>query len=81
MSTTRTWLWPDRTIRKPESRVLREEHNALVNLTAALLAALENYHEWMTQARADEPEDWDTTNLVAAIDMAEAAIAVAMGDA
>ena len=27
----KTWLWPDRTIGKKESRVLREEHNALVN--------------------------------------------------
>lgn len=27
----KSWLWPDRTIGKAESRNLREEHNALVN--------------------------------------------------
>jgi hypothetical protein len=31
-----TWLWPDRTIGKAESRELREEHNAVVNQSAAL---------------------------------------------
>jgi hypothetical protein len=30
------WLWPDRTIGKVESRILRDEHNALVNESAAL---------------------------------------------
>ena len=38
----KTWLWPDRTIGKKESRVLREEHNALVNSHADLLAACES---------------------------------------
>lgn len=32
-----SWLWPDRTISKRESRQLREEHNALVNEYAELL--------------------------------------------
>jgi hypothetical protein len=36
-----SWLWPDRTISERESRQLREEHNALVNLNAELLEALE----------------------------------------
>lgn len=36
---TQSWLWPDRTIGKKESRVLREEHNAVVNLNADLLVA------------------------------------------
>lgn len=27
----KSWLWPDRTIGKRESRLLREEHNKLVN--------------------------------------------------
>jgi len=36
-----TWLWPDREISKSESRRLREEHNALVNLNADLLRALQ----------------------------------------
>jgi hypothetical protein len=26
-----SWLWPDRVIGKRESRLLREEHNALIN--------------------------------------------------
>ena len=37
---TKTWLWPDRTIGKRESGMLRAEHNALVNQCADLLAAL-----------------------------------------
>lgn len=32
----KSWLWPDRTIGKAESRALREEHNALVNVAAKL---------------------------------------------
>lgn len=35
------WHWPDRIIRKRESRRLREEHNALANSHAELLEALE----------------------------------------
>jgi hypothetical protein len=35
------WLWPDRVIGKRESRLLREEHNRVVNFNAELLAALE----------------------------------------
>ena len=38
--TTQSWLWPDRTIGKRESRRLREEHNALVNEHTAMLDAL-----------------------------------------
>lgn len=41
MSANLCWLWPDRTIGKRESRVLREEHNKLANSHAELLAALE----------------------------------------
>lgn len=33
----RSWLWPDHSISKAESRQLREEHNALVNAYAALV--------------------------------------------
>lgn len=40
MSKHKTWLWPDRTISKRESRELRDEHNALANSHAALLDAL-----------------------------------------
>ena len=34
------WLWPDHVIGKRESRVLREEHNAVYNSHAELLEAL-----------------------------------------
>jgi len=37
---TRSWLWPDRTIGKRESRELREEHNRVINLNAGLLDTL-----------------------------------------
>lgn len=33
-----SFLWPDHVIGKRESRTIREEHNALVNAHAALLA-------------------------------------------
>ena len=36
-----TWLWPDRTIGKRESRALRDEHNRLINSHAKLLEAIE----------------------------------------
>lgn len=36
-----SWLWPDRVIGKRESRQLREEHNRLVNSSAALVAAID----------------------------------------
>lgn len=39
---TQSWLWPDHAISKQESRQLREEHNALVNLNAELLEALKS---------------------------------------
>jgi hypothetical protein len=34
------WLWPDRKIGVHESRTLRTEHNALVEMNAELLEAL-----------------------------------------
>lgn len=40
-SVAKAWLWPDRHIGKRESRKLREEHNALYNEHARLIAALE----------------------------------------
>lgn len=36
-----TWLWPDKTIGKRESRKLREEHNAAVTVAHELAEALE----------------------------------------
>jgi hypothetical protein len=38
------WHWPDHMIGKRESRVLREEHNQVVNLNCDLVAALEALH-------------------------------------
>ena len=40
VTTPASWLWPDRTIWKQESRLLRDEHNALVNSHAALMETL-----------------------------------------
>ncbi len=39
----KSWLWPDHVIGKRESRVLRETHNALVNLCNDQLKALKKY--------------------------------------
>lgn len=39
--TRKSWLWPDRTIGKKESRVLRDEHNALYNEFDTVLRGLE----------------------------------------
>jgi hypothetical protein len=39
------WLWPDHVIGKRESRQLRDEHNALVNDHAALLAERDRLRE------------------------------------
>lgn len=40
MEKTQSWLWPNRSIGKRESRLLRDEHNALVNDYVRLLDAL-----------------------------------------
>jgi len=37
-----SWLWPDRTIGKRESRELREEHNRLVNAYVRLQEVLDD---------------------------------------
>lgn len=39
MGTAKSWLWADQVIPKRMSRKLRDEHNALVNSHADLLAA------------------------------------------
>lgn len=49
----RSWLWPDRAIGKRASRHLREEHNALVNSHAELLAALKAYTVADTEQKAE----------------------------
>lgn len=67
MSSQRTWLWPDRTIGKRESRDLREEHNALVKLNVELLAVLELVERDSTDSDV--------------LDYVRAAIAKAKGDA
>ena len=39
-STPASWLWPDHTLGKRESRRLSEEHNTAVNLQAEMAEAL-----------------------------------------
>ena len=50
-----SWLWPDKRIGKRESRKLREEHNAVVNLNAELVdiasEAITTLEAWQV--------DWD----------------------
>jgi predicted ABC-class ATPase len=51
------WLWPDRTIGKRESRLLREEHNAAMNLLHEFVNAAEgkgttDLKDVVTHARA-----------------------------
>lgn len=65
-----SWLWPDRTIGKRESRKLREEHNALVNLNAELMEALKRTE----QALAFYVEDKGESD-IEALHEARAAIA------
>lgn len=38
-----SWLWPDKIIGKRESRMLREEHNNLVDSHAQLLNAAQDF--------------------------------------
>ena len=52
--TTQSWLWPDRTIGKRESRQLREEHNELVNEHAAMRDALRGCVQALETHIADE---------------------------
>lgn len=66
-----SWLWPDRTIGKRESRVLREEHNALAN----------SHHELLTALKALADEVWTHNgqqehlrNVIMSVDDARAAI-------
>lgn len=61
-TTHKSWLWPDRTIGKRESRELREEHNALVNRVASLEAAVkqaEAYAEACRDYYGKEHKDGD----------------------
>jgi hypothetical protein len=43
--TPQSWLWPDHALGKSASRMLREEHNALVNSHAVLLAERDRLRE------------------------------------
>lgn len=45
MPTPKPWLWPDHVIGKRESRRLREEHNAAVNILDPMREALKEA-EW-----------------------------------
>ena len=47
-SEVKSWLWPDRTIGKMESRILRDEHNAAVNEVTALRARCERLEAALT---------------------------------
>lgn len=46
----RPWLWPDHVIGKRASRLLREEHNAVVNSHAELLEAAGLVLGWIDRA-------------------------------
>ena len=46
------WHWPDHNIGKRESRRLREEHNAAMNLNAELVEALESVIAWSKEVPA-----------------------------
>ncbi len=52
-----SWLWPDRTISKRESRQLREEHNALVNQCSELRDTLAD-----TVKLFDHLKEWPKCN-------------------
>ena len=66
MHENKSWLWPDRTIGKRESRRLRDEHNATVNDCADLLAALRRISE------CDHAHSCQTCNEVARASIAKA---------
>ena len=53
----------------------------LIAAAPDLLAALKSALEWLRAARADEPDDWDTSDLDAAIKMGRSAVAKAKGGA
>lgn len=67
-----TWHWPDHVIGKRESRRLREEHNALANSHAELLAALQSILKWVDPYSVPGYED-----KVRDVEAAEAAVAKA----
>jgi hypothetical protein len=54
-----SWLWPDRTISKRESRQLREEHNALVNASAELVDALKGLKAILDEYQDLNDQDCD----------------------
>lgn len=53
----------------------------LIAAAPDLLAALKAALEWLRAARADEPDDWDTSDLDDAIRMGRSAVAKAKGGA
>jgi len=74
-----SWLWPDRTIGKRESRTLREEHNATVNSHADLLACLRKCVDEMdSRGDYERQRDGGYDDEDAAIDAARTAIAGAI---
>lgn len=63
---SRFWHWPDKIIRKRESRRLREDHNKLAQEHADMLAALELCVE-ETAPGEDCPLPADRYNVVCAV--------------
>jgi|CXWL01.1.fsa_nt_gi hypothetical protein len=66
------WFWPDRTIGKKESRILREEHNELANERHSLVVALGtlvNLHDGINDGGEGITEqDWhDARELLAKV--------------
>ena len=70
---SRFWHWPDKIIRKRESRRLRDEHNKLAQEHAGMLAALEQLE------RVESSPHSETVRFLARED-ARAAIARARGE-
>ena len=78
--TTQSWLWPDRTIGKRESRQLREEHNALVNEHAAMRDALRELSEAVKPTREGKRDGGTFGRLSMADDNARAILATVEGE-
>ena len=78
--TPHSWLWPDRTIGKRESRILREEHNEAINQRAELLQALNGLFEQCVMIHKYGGEICNQREADAAEEAARKAIAKATGE-
>ena len=72
------WLWPDKIIGKEESKILRQEHNALVNDCCGMLEALKEIHKLWCCPNPKRIKDYAARCDVMA-DFARTAIAKAEG--